>query len=172
MPPSSEAVLPNGCTYLIGHNCDFDWQALGSPDVKRICTYAMAQHVWPEADSYSQTALVYMLLGANPGARELLKDAHSAINDCRNNLTLLAHILRAQPEIKTWSALHDFSEDCRIPLKMPITKARGELLTEIDDGLLDWCLRQHWLPDEHPYLYKGLTREYERRNKAWEESLV
>lgn len=164
-PPSSDAALPNGCIYIVGHSIDFDWQALGSPDVHRICTRAMAEHVWPDADSYSQSALLYMLLGATESTRDLLRNAHSALTDCNNNLTLLQHILRAKPDIKTWSALHEFSEECRIPLKMPITKERGTPLTEIDDGLLCWCLNQYWLPGEHPYLHKGLVREYERRQE-------
>jgi exodeoxyribonuclease X len=171
-PPSSEAKLPDDCTYMIGHSIDYDWQALGSPDVKRICTRAMAEHVWPDADSYSQSALIYRLLGAIPETRERLRNAHSAATDCENNLILLRHIWREKWDITTWSALWDFSEFCRIPLVMPITKARGEKLTDIDDGLLNWCLNQHWLPDEHPYLYKGLTREYERRQEEYQQAMI
>lgn len=168
-PPSSEFALPE-CNYLIGHSIDFDWQAAGSPDIKRIDTYAMAQHVWPDADGYSQSALIYMLLGPNEGTRTLLRDAHHALTDCRLNLILLGHlyqaITRQAPHPTTWEELWAFSEECRIPLRMPITNARGEKLTDIDDGLLAWCLNQYWMPEEHPYLYKGLLRECERRQQG------
>jgi exodeoxyribonuclease X len=170
-PPSASAKLPDDCAYIIGHNVDFDWRALGCPDVNRICTYAIAQHVWPEADSYSQSALLYMLLGPTALTRERLRNAHSALTDVHNNALLLSRILHEKTEITTWSALWEFSEDCRIPLKMPITKARGELLTDIEDGLLNWCLNQGWMPDEHPYLYKGLEREYERRERAYQDQV-
>jgi exodeoxyribonuclease X len=35
--PFDLAYLPKS-TYLIGHNIDFDWTALGKPPGKRICT--------------------------------------------------------------------------------------------------------------------------------------
>lgn len=160
--PSSAFKLP-AVEYLCGHSIDFDHEAAGRPDVKLICTYAMAQHVWQDADSYSQSALLYMLMGPTDETRECLRGAHGATIDVLNNARLLTFILNAKPEIETWAALYEFSEQSRIPLRMPITKARGELLTDIDDGLLLWCLKQDWLPGEHPYLYNGLSQEYERR---------
>ena len=35
-PPASSFTLPTDATYLIGHNIDFDWNAIGQPDIKRI----------------------------------------------------------------------------------------------------------------------------------------
>ena len=164
-PPASDAVAPEDCDYMIGHSIDFDWEALGRPDVKRICTRAMAEHVWQDADSYSQSALLYMILGPTPQTRHRLKEAHSAVCDCINNQTLLEKILSVRPDITTWQALWMFSEESRIPLRMPITAARGELLTDIEVGLLDWCLRQDWMPHDHPYLFEGLLRERRRRQE-------
>lgn len=162
--PCGEFRLPDDCEYLIGHSIDGDWLAAGAPPaVKRICTNAMAQHVWPDASGYSQSALLYMLDGPDESTRQRLKDAHNALVDCELNLRLLLHIWCERPQIKTWEALHEFSEECRIPLRMPITKARGTLITEIDYGLLAWCLRQPWLAAEHPYLHTALSREDERR---------
>lgn len=160
--PSSAFALPPDVEYLIGHSIDFDFKATGSPEnVKRICTCAMARHVWQDADSYSLSALLYQLLGPTNETRELLQGAHGAATDVRNTLRLLELLLQAKPDITTWSALYTFSEDSRIPLRMPITKARGELLTDIDDGLILWCLRQDWL---EKYLRIGLQREWARRN--------
>ena len=46
-PPSSSFQLPSDCEYMIGHNIDFDWSALGCPDVKRVCTLALSRRLWP-----------------------------------------------------------------------------------------------------------------------------
>jgi len=58
-PPSTSFKLPAGTKYLIGHNIDFDWVAIGSPEVKRICTLALARSLWPDLDSHTQSALLY-----------------------------------------------------------------------------------------------------------------
>lgn len=61
--PSINAAkdIPQDCEYFIGHNVDFDWKMLGSPDVKRICTLAIARKVWPDADSHKLSALFLQL---------------------------------------------------------------------------------------------------------------
>lgn len=161
-PPAAEALMPYDCEYMIAHNADHDWKCLGAPEgVKRICTHAMAQWLWPDADSYSQSALLYMLLGPTPETRELLKDAHGARVDVLNNARLLEAILEAKPEITTWSQLYAYSEQCRIPRTMPIGERQGvKGLTlaeavEMDPGFVQWCLNQPWLD---PYLAEGLRQ--------------
>lgn len=169
-PPSAEFKLPDGVEYIVGHNIDFDWEAAGSPDVKRICTYAMAQWTWPDADSYSQSALLYMLLGPTPETRELLKGAHGAMTDVENNARLLERILAAKPEITTWSALYEYSEACRIPRTMPLGEKQGvkgmmlDEAVEADRGFVDWCLRQDWIDD---YLRRGLNAAILRVEAKW-----
>lgn len=163
--PSSSFKLPEDCAYIIGHSIDFDWQAAGSPAyVKRICTHAMAQHVWPDATGHSQSALIYMLCGATDDVRRTLRDAHSAQVDIQLNRQLLAHILLAKPEIKTWTQLWEYSEECRIPLTCPMKRYEGVLLEDLDRGFVYWCLNQSWLD---PYFRKGLMRVLEHdRNGA------
>lgn len=157
--PSEAFRLPDGVEYIAGHSIDFDWEAAGRPPVKRICTFAMANWIWPDADSYSQSALLYMLLGPTPETRRRLQNAHSAMTDVLNNAALLEQILAAKPEITTWSQLYAYSEACRIPRVMPIGEKQGvKGLTlaeavEYDTGFVYWCLRQDWLD---PYLRKGL----------------
>ena len=163
-PPSSSFALPADTAYLIGHSIDFDWEAAGSPsNVKRICTHAMAQHVWPEATGYSQSALIYMLLGPTDRTREFLKDAHSALADVMLNAKLLAKILDAKPDIRTWSALWAFSEECRIPRTCPMKKYEGVPLEHLDDGFVRWCLNQDWLDK---YFRIGLERVMKARYPA------
>lgn len=163
-PPSAAFALPTDCAYLIGHSIDFDWIAAGSPEhVKRIDTHAIAQWLWPETSGHSQSALLYMLLGATPETREQLRGAHGALADAWNNLALLREILRLKPEITTWSALWEYSEQCRIPMFCPFKNREGVKLVDLDDSYIDWCLSQHWID---PYLRKGLEQIAEERRKA------
>lgn len=160
-PPSSEFSLPPDCEYVVGHSVDFDWIAAGSPPgVKRICTHAMAQHVWPDATGYSLVALIYMLLRPTYQTRSLVQGAHGALTDCCLCVNLLNHIIAERPEIKTWSALWMFSEECRIPRTCPMKRYEGVPLDELEDGFIDWCLNQSWLD---PYYRKGLERVIEKR---------
>ncbi len=156
--PSSSFSLPEDTDYIVGHNIDFDWRVAGEPPIKRICTDAMARYVWQDADSYSQSALLYMTCGATPKVRYWLKDAHSALADVENCARLLEQILVAKPEIETWASLHVYSEACRIPRVMPFGKARGELLTDLvgsDFGYCQWLLDQDWID---PYLRAGINQ--------------
>lgn len=154
-PPSSTFVLPADATYLVGHSIDYDWQAAGaSATVKRICTHALSQHIWPDADSHSQVALIYMLLGPSESTREQVKGAHGAAADVFLNRILLQRILQVSPDITTWSALWKYSEECRIPVYCPLKRWEGQKLEEMDDGAVNWCLNQ-WLD---PYFRKGLEK--------------
>lgn len=144
--PSASFALPSDASYVIGHSIDYDWMASGSPaHVRRICTDAMARHVWPEATGYSQVALIYMLLGANKVTRDRVRSAHSAAADVQLNLILLSRILQAKPEIRTWSALWDFSELCREPLTCRFKQYRDIKLEDVPLDFIEWVLRQHFI---------------------------
>lgn len=159
-PPSGSFQLPDGVEYLIGHSIDFDWEAIGKPDVKRICTYAIAGWLWPECDSKSQSALLYMLRGAIESTRQELRFAHAALADVRNNILLCQEIIEKR-ELSTWAELYDLSERCRIPRTIEFGKLKGELLSElpkIDYGYCCWLLNQDWLD---PYVEKGIRQAME-----------
>src|SRR5690606_6977159 len=87
--PAAEFRLPDGVTHLIGHNVDFDWKVIGEPDVKRICTLAVARRMWHDQDSHTRGALLYRTMGAD--ARMALREAHNAMAD----VGFCAHVLRA-----------------------------------------------------------------------------
>lgn len=152
--------LPEGVEYLIGHSIDFDWETIGKPKVKRICTLAMARRIWPEADSHSQSALIYLLNGATMNTRRQLQHAHSALVDVENCMALLEHILQAKPEIRTWSALWRFSEEARIPTHMPMGRNKGAPITQLESGEMEWYL-DRGIGD--PYLHKAFHQELRRR---------
>ena len=164
-PPSIDAAIPADAGYLIGHSVDFDWESLGEPaGIKRIDTCALARHLWPDADSHSQSALLYLLEGATPETRDTLHGAHGALVDTRNNLTLLKHILEClramKPEITTWQALWEFSEFARIPTIMPIGRNRGTPIAQLEASEIHWYLDRDFIDK---YLRLALEREVARR---------
>lgn len=147
-PPPSTFALPEGVTYLIGHAIDFDWETIGRPDVKRICTLAMARRVWPDV-SHSLSALMYMLSDDYAKTREELRNAHSAgadVDFCR--IILDAIMLKAGP-FDSFEALHAFSEECRIPTHMTFGKHNGMAIAELPLDYVCWFLNQ---ADVEPYL--------------------
>jgi exodeoxyribonuclease X len=152
-PPYTEFSLPAGTEYLVGHNIDYDWKVIGEPQIKRICTLALTRYLWPGLDSYSQSAILYFFERAR--ARELLKAAHSALQDVVNCLTILRHlVLRFEPtELVSWEAVWRLSEKARIPKVMTFGKHKGAAISEVPADYKRWLLRQ---PDTDVYLAKAL----------------
>lgn len=153
--PSSAFTLPAGTAYLIGHNIDYDWQVIGSPAIKCICTLALARALWPQADSHSQSALLYLLLPPVE-ARLRLQGAHSALVDVENCLILLRAILQRLGGVASWDELWQCSERARVPTRMPFGKHKGELIADVPRDYKAWLMRQ---PDVDPYLMKALRGE-------------
>lgn len=169
-PPWTTYTLPPDTGYLIGHNIDYDWQALGQPDVKRICTLALAKRLWPQADSHSLTALMYMLNGE--GIRMHVMNAHDASVDiglCRN---LLAHILEHPQgaQVETLEQLWELSEVARVPEFMDFGKygpdneyakthggpMRCNQVKFKDPGYYRWLQSSCDQVRDNPYLRKAL----------------
>lgn len=150
--PASEFSLPADVTYLIGHNIDFDWHAIGEPSVKRICTLALARHLWPDADSHTLGALIYRI--QKPAyARDLLRGAHDAAVD----VSLCGIVLREICAARQPSDLEDLwrmSEEARVPTRMPFGKHKGEPIASIPADYKAWLRRQ---PDVDPYLLKAIS---------------
>lgn len=150
-PPTSEFSLPHETQYLIGHNVDYDWTVAGRPPVKRICTLALARHFHPEIDSHSQSALMYFIRRSD--ARELLRNAHSALADVQNCHIILRHLIQRAGPVSTWDDVWQLSEQARIPRIMPFGKHRGQPIAQIPPDYKAWLLRQS---DIDPYLIKAL----------------
>ncbi|MGE8546877.1 3'-5' exonuclease [Alcaligenes sp. WGS1538] len=150
-PPHTDFALPADTQYLIGHNVDYDWGCAGRPEIKRICTLALARHLLPGLDSYSQSALIYHIDRAN--ARERLRQAHSALADVRNCLSLLQFLLSHTQNVHTWEQLWQLSEKARIPTVLRFGKHKGMAIADVPQDYKNWLLRQ---PDLDPYLIKAL----------------
>lgn len=153
--PSSQAPkdVPSA-DYWIGHNIDFDWDALGRPPVRRICTLALARAHFPELDSHTQSALMYALFGPNEETRDMLRNAHSAGADIKM-CAMILEVLITKLGIVNFSQLWEASEDARIPKVMTFGKFAGQPISAVDRGYSNWYRRQ---PDPDPYLLEAFKR--------------
>lgn len=165
--------LSSEVEYICGHNIDYDWEAIGRPDVKRICTLALARIVWPELDSHSLGALTYHLHDHGE-ARRLLKHAHSAATDVELCGRVLLRLIDATGA-KTWPELWTASELARIPLRMTFGKygpgepwskdyggGQAMLCAEVrwrDPNYYGWLFDKCDRVRNDPYLQKALRGE-------------
>ena len=147
--------LPDGAAYLVGHNIDYDWKAIGSPDIRRICTLALARRLWTDDQSHALGALLFRFM-AHAKARELVADAHGAAHDVMLTGLLLDAILEKMPKVQTWERLWEASEKARIPVVMPIGKHRGTSMADLPKDYVRWCLDN--LQDLDPYLRAALEQ--------------
>lgn len=156
--PHTDFNLPADVEYLIGHNVDYDWRVIGEPDVKRICTRALSAKLWPEADSHTQSAMIYLHYRAE--ATGLLRNAHAALDDVKNCRLLLVKILDTLAAelgrpVADWEELWAISEDARIPTVIGFGKHRGTKFSDLPTDYRRWLLNQ---PDLDPFVRKALQR--------------
>lgn len=149
-PPSCDFRVPPDVEYLIGHNIDYDWRAIGEPNVKRICTVALCRDLFPQVDSHSLAAMFYHLY--RDVARARLQAAHSAKADVLLCRDVLRHLVRMLG-VTSWEALWLASEAARVPKVMPFGKYKGVLLVDVPADYKMWLLRQ---PDVDQYLRVAL----------------
>lgn len=152
-PPHTDFKLPDDVQYIIGHNVDYDWKVTGQPDVKRICTLALSRSLYPDADSHSQSAMMYLI--DRPNARDLLKSAHSALADVQNCRSLLAHLIKLAGPVANWKALWQLSEQARTPKIMTFGKHKGMAIADVPADYKRWLLGQ---ADIDPYLRAALRK--------------
>jgi len=161
--------------YIVAHSVDYDWKAIGQPNVKRICTLALSRRLWPDLDSHSLSALTYHFTDRRE-ARELLKGAHGAATDVELCCRVLCQILRAMPKVASWDRLWDASERARVPTHLDFgkygpksdwAKAHNQPkgmpiadLPHLDSNYLWWLLSGKCdQVNDDPYLAKALRGE-------------
>ena len=149
-PDYTEFNLPANTEYMIGHNVDYDWNIVGQPNIKRICTLALARRAWPTLDSHTQSALFYYLSRSN--AREVLKNAHSALADVKICAVILQSACEAL-NISNFEDLYKISEQARIPTHMPFGKHKGVAIADIPRDYKTWLLNQD---NVDPFVRKAL----------------
>lgn len=157
-PPHDSFAMPTDTAYLIGHNVDYDWNVIGQPDIKRICTKALSSLLWPTADSHSQSAMIY--LHYRTEAPGLLRNAHAALDDVQNCRLLLIKIMdalaaRLGRQVASWDELWELSEDARLPRVIRFGKHAGSAIADIPADYKSWLLKQDNID---PYLRKALEK--------------
>jgi exodeoxyribonuclease X len=157
---------PETTQYLIGHNIDFDWKAIGQPHIARICTLALARRLLPDLDSHNLTALTYYFYGRIAG-RELVKKSHDAAHDVYLCLLLLEQLLKLMPGMTSWHQAWQASERARVPTRFTFGKygpkdgKKGQFIADVrkkDPGYIKWCLGVPEFATD-PYLSKALRGE-------------
>ena len=155
-PSHETACLPPDTEYIIGHNVDYDWKALGSPDVKRICTLALAQNLLPTLDTHKLGALIYHFVPSR--ARELTRHAHEATTDVELCGLVLEHLLSILEKrglsVGSSERLWQISEAARIPKIMQFGKYKGEPIELVPAGWVTWYLKQ---TNTDPYLVRAFA---------------
>lgn len=154
--------------YLIGHNIDYDIAAVNrtgtdTRGIKAICTLAMARYLWPTLEAHNLTALAYYVGSDRKATRRGLRNAHSALNDCKTTLSLLMKIVK-EKEIKSFEELYEFSEQARYPTHIFYGKYKGWAIKDMDDYDLGWLLSR----TDEPYLRISLQNEFEERHNISE----
>ncbi|WP_300727307.1 3'-5' exonuclease [Pseudomonas sp.] len=157
-PSHDTFALPTDTAFLIGHNVDYDWNVIGQPDIKRICTQALSRKLWPSADSHTQSAMIYLHYRSE--APTLLRNAHAALDDVKNCHRLLMKIVEALSErlgrpVAGWEELWLLSEDARIPTHIGFGKHKGMAIADLPSDYKRWLLNQ---ADLDPFVRKALTR--------------
>jgi exodeoxyribonuclease X len=156
--PHNTFNLPPDTAYMIGHNVDYDWRVIGEPDVKRICTKALSTQLWPQADSHSQSAMIYLHYRSE--ATGLLRNAHAALDDVKNCRLLLVKILDTLATnlghpVNDWDELWQLSEEARIPTIISFGKHKGMAIADLPSDYRSWLLKQ---TDLDPYVRQALAR--------------
>ena len=155
--PSFDTFRAPECGYIIGHNIDYDIEAIRKADpefkAKAICTLALSRMVWPD-EAHNISALVYMLTNGSEKARESIRNAHNAKQD----VLLTAFVLKIicqELGVKDMQSLYLFSEQARIPTHITFGKHKGTAIKDIPADYITWLLKQ---PDLDPYLKKALVK--------------
>lgn len=154
--PSYETFrLPEGVQYIIGHNVDYDIEAIKLADkainAKAICTLALARMVWPD-DAHNLSALIYKFTNGSEKARQSIRNAHNAKQDVLLTAALLRNICKVLG-VKDMQSLFLFSEQARIPTHLTFGKYKGTAIKDIPADYVTWLLKQD---DLDPYLRKAL----------------
>lgn len=126
-------------TSYAAHNAKFDSGFLPGLAAKWICTFRCAQHVWPDAPSYSNQVLRYWLPGVDAEVRKHSSSKlppHRALPDAYVTSRILDRLLRE----KTEEELIELTEKPIIQKLCRFGKYYGCLWERIPRDFLIWLL--------------------------------
>lgn len=154
-------MTENEPSAIAAHNADFETKFF-EPTLPVICTYKAALRVWPEAPAHSNGVLRYWLQdqGLITLDHELTMPTHRAGPDAY----VTAHILLALFDAgHTGREMVGWSREPALLPTCPIGKFRGKPWAEVEQGFLDWMLRQE---DMEHHLKWNAERELARRQEG------
>lgn len=127
-------------TVFVAHNAPFDFRFLKRyihKSAEQLCTLRVAREVFPDADSYKQSALAIRL-----GIEFQRGELHSAEGD----LHILSQLLRKMCEETGVgiAGLLEIDKVCRLDPVIPFGKHRGTKVSALPSGYRSWLLT---LPD-------------------------
>lgn len=160
---SKEFKIPKSVTFLIGHKIDFDAEMAGAMKIDRICTLALSRFLFPDKDSHTQSAMLYLIgrrQGKEARIRDLLRGAHAALDDVRNCSILLRFLLIEAANkghaVGTWGEVHALSELARIPTVMGFGKHKGEPIANVPYSYIKWYRGQ---AETDPHYLEAFKRQ-------------
>ena len=138
--------LPHQVQYIIGHNVDYDLQAISKTGqdlrtIKPICTLALARRAWLNLPSYSLGFLSYFISNNLEHTRTQIRNAHRADTDVLLTLQLLQQLV-THYQVTSIEQLYLQSQAVRLPTVMPFGKHRGKALADVPLDYVQWLLAQ------------------------------
>jgi exodeoxyribonuclease X len=112
---SEDYAFPENIDYIIGHNISFDHRCLGKPDVKLICTLALAKALDKQFkldfENHKLDTLIKHYYDEHIYGRFINENGfHDAETDCIKVLLLLFKFLPMIPAVQNWDDLHNFQQ--------------------------------------------------------------
>jgi exodeoxyribonuclease X len=148
---------------VVGHNLEFDVRMLAQSGVvdyvaphRKLDTYRLALHAWPDSPSHKNQVLRYYLEIAVPGPWDK-QPAHRAMPDVMVTLGILERLLQ-------WRPVEDLLRLTETPVLLKtcnIGAWRGKPWASVDMGMLRWILNRDFSED-----VKHTARHYLNRRAA------
>lgn len=160
-PDYKEFTLSDDVKYIVGHNIDYDINAIEKcgvildESVKQICTLRLAQEAWPHLENHKLATLIYYISRDPSKARVMLRDAHSASADVRLTANLL-YVLAKAMNITSLEGLAAEYERISEPETCWFGKHKGVLIRELEVSYINWLFKQ----DNPNKLFRKVVYKY------------
>lgn len=180
-PPSSKVFIPSDVEYVIGHNIDYDIDAIyrsmatGNDDLmklKKIDTLAIIRYLNPEWSSHKLVVCCYRLATESKvtskvsWVQSIARQSHNAMMDCYLTEILLEYIVNSL-NLQSIEELYQASEHARIPTHIFYGPHKGKAIKDLFNEDISWLQYK----SKDPYLLRALNIEMEERSSApgWNE---
>lgn len=175
-PPSSKVFIPSDVEYVIGHNIDYDIDAIYRSmatvnddlvKLKKIDTLAIIRYLHPEWSSHKLVVCCYRL--ASEGRvtskvrwiQSIARQSHNAMMDCYLTEILLEYIVSLL-NLQSVEELYQASEHARIPTHIFYGPHKGKAIKDLFNEDISWLQSK----SRDPYLLMALNNEMEERSHA------